>query len=535
MQESLSSMEQGFERLRARAGWVLAPLVFLGIFFAPLSNPPLEKSTVKPEAAKSEAVKSAPKVSEVKAPAAPKDLSPEAHKLAAILGLVVVLWITEILPMAVTALLGACLCVLFSVAPAKVVFAPFANPLMFLFIGSFIIAQAIMYHGLDRRMAFGVLSLPWVGASPSRLLFAFGAVTAAISAFISNTATTAMMYAIGLGILRFLYDEKHQGTQRLYPRYATGMMLMTAFAASVGGLATPIGTPPNVIGLGFIRDHLNVDFTFFKWCAIGVPVVIALYMFIFVLLNFFCSAGVKQLEGAQELIRAEREKLGAWTAGQYAAAAAFLITAALWIAPGVVAIVCGESSPLYKQFNAVMPEGVAALLGASLLFILPGSDGARAMTWAEASRIDWGVVFLYGGGFALGELSFQTGLAEYMGLKFTGWLPIAGGGMVLLIAATLIAVICSEFTSNTASANMVVPVVIAIARASGADALEAALGATIGASLGFMMPVSTPCNAIVYGSGYVPLSRMIRYGVLLDIFGAVVVVLMVKTLVPMLR
>ena len=166
--------------------------------------------------------------------------------------------------------------------------------------------------------------------------------------------------------------------------------------------------------------------------------------------------------------------------------------------------------------------------------ILPGDEGERAITWAEASRIDWGVVLLYGGGFALGVLSFQTGLAEAIGRGLTGMLPISGE-FGLLVASVIIAVLVSEATSNTASANMVVPVVISIAVASGVDPLVPALGATFASSLGFMLPVSTPCNAIVYGSGYVPLSRMIRYGALLDVAGIIVVIAVVSLLAPMLR
>ena len=171
------------------------------------------------------------------------------------LGAVVVLWVTEALPLAVTALLGASVCVLLQVAPAKEVFAPFADPLMFLFIGAFILSRAIFLHGLDRRVAYAVLSLPWVGARPSRILLAFGAVTAFISWWISNTATTAMMFGIGLSILAALRAPGTSAT--IDPRYATGLMLMTSFAASIGGLATPVGTPPNVIGLGFIRSQIG--------------------------------------------------------------------------------------------------------------------------------------------------------------------------------------------------------------------------------------------------------------------------------------
>jgi len=177
---------------------------------------------------------------------------------------------------------------------------------------------------------------------------------------------------------------------------------------------------------------------------------------------------------------------------------------------------------------------VAALVGAFLLFLLPGEKGGRAITWNEAMKIDWGIILLYGGGFGLGVLSFQTGLAEALGRGLTGYLPVHGG-LGLLVVSVLFAVILSETTSNTASANMVVPVVIAIAQAQGVDPLEPALGATLGASLGFMLPVSTPCNAIVYGSGYIPLRQMIKYGLLLDVAGVIVVVTLVRLLVPLLR
>jgi solute carrier family 13 (sodium-dependent dicarboxylate transporter), member 2/3/5 len=305
-------------------------------------------------------------------------------------------------------------------------------------------------------------------------------------------------------------------------------MLMTSFAASIGGLATPVGTPPNLIGLGFIRSQLGVDVAFFRWMLLGVPVVVVLFLFLCVYLRLVAPAGVRELPGSVELVRRERERLGPWTRGQRSVALAFGATIALWVAPGIVALLAGEGSPLYQGLVRRVPEGVAALIGAAALFVLPGEDGP-AITWKDATQIDWGVVLLYGGGFALGVLSFQTGLAEAMGRGLTGLLPVEDR-LGLLAASVLFATILSETTSNTASANMVVPVVISIAHAAGMDPLEPALGATLGSSLGFMLPVSTPCNAIVYGSGYIPLSRMIRWGLVLDLAGVVVVVCVVRAL-----
>lgn len=459
-------------------------------------------------------------------------LTTPAHRLAAVLGAVVVLWVTEALPLPVTALLGAALCVVLGVAPAREVFAPFADPLMFLFIGAFILSRAIFLHGLDQRVAYAVLSLPWVGARPSRILLAFGVVTAAISGWISNTATTAMMFGIGLSILSALRGA--EGAGKLDPRYATGLMLMTSFAASIGGLATPVGTPPNVIGIGFIRSQIGVEIPFFSWMLIGVPIVLVLFGFLFVYLNAVSPAGAREIASGGQLIRQQRAQLGAWSTGQRSVAVAFGTTVVLWVVPGVVALAAGEHSSAYQWLLRNVPEGVAALLGALLLFILPGQKDKTAITWDEAVQIDWGVVLLYGGGFALGVLSFQTGLAEAMGKGLTSMLPIHGS-FGMLVASVIVAVVLSETTSNTAAANMVVPVVISIAHAARLDPLEPALAATMAASLGFMLPVSTPCNAIVYGSGLIPLGRMIRHGLVLDVAGILVIVTLVRLLSPLIR
>lgn len=497
--EPLSPFEQQFDRWRVRTGIVLAPAAFVGVLSADCPS-----------------------------------LRPEAHRLAAVMAAVVVLWLTEAVAMPVAALVGASLCVVMRVAPAKEVFAPFADPIMFLFIGSFILARAIFLHGLDRRFAFWVLSLSWVGSSPTRILFAFGAVTAGLSAWISNTATTAMMFAIGMSILSYLLDRDATAGRPVSRRYATGLMLMTSFAASIGGLATPVGTPPNLIGLSKIRESLGVEIPFLKWMCMGVPIVACLFLYLFVYLNWLCPAGRGALPGERARLEAERRRLGPWTAGQRSTCLAFGLTVVLWILPGVVALYAGEASDVYRTVRDVLQEAVVALLCAALLFVLPGDGGRKAITWREAVAIDWGVVLLYGGGFALGVMSDKTGLAATLGKNLAALLP-STSSLGLLIAATLVATIVSELTSNTASAIIVVPVAINIAQAVGADPLEPALGATFAASLGFMLPVSTPCNAIVYGSGYIPLPRMVRYGLLLDLAGVVVIVVMVRVLSGIVR
>jgi sodium-dependent dicarboxylate transporter 2/3/5 len=460
--------------------------------------------------------------------AAPLALEQPAHRLAAVLAAVVILWVSEAIPMAMTAFLGVAAAVVLGVAPATEAFAPFADPLVFLFIGTFMLAQAIFFHGLDRRFAFAILGLPGVGEHPGRILAAYAGATCAISMWISNTATVAMMFPIGLSLLGVL--EKHVGRAGL-AAYATALLLSTSFAASIGGLGTPVGTPPNLIGIGFVRRETGVELPFFAWMALGVPVVLLLQAWAVAMLRR--AGGIRRATGIGELVAREREALGPWTAGQLNTLVAFGLTVALWVLPGIVALVGGDQHPLYRRLTAMLPEGVVAILGATLLFVLP-TDRRRlefTLPWSEAVKIDWWIVFLYGGGIALGTLAFKTGLAAALGEGLTGLLGVRSQlGLVAL--ATVIATILSETTSNTASANMVVPVVIALARSAGVDPVLPGVAATMGASLGFMLPVSTPCNAIVYGSGRIPLTAMMRYGFALDVAGVAAIIAVVGVLGP---
>jgi sodium-dependent dicarboxylate transporter 2/3/5 len=451
-------------------------------------------------------------------------VNPEAQTLAIIVAVVVALWFTEALPLAVTALAGAAACVLAGVASAEEVFAPFADPLIFLFIGSFLLAEAIRVHGIDRRLAYAVLSLPWVGERPARVLAAVAVVSMAISAFMSNTVTAAMMLAIVAGMVGAIEEAGRRSGRPPSAAFATGLFLCIAFAASIGGLATPIGTPTNLIGLKFIRDELGVTVSFPGWSAVGLPVVAILGAGCVAILGKLFPAGVARLEGVTAYVAGERARLGPWTTGQVSSVTAFAITVVLWLVPGLLLVVVGPDHVASRWCKARLPEGVAALVGATLLFILPGdrtADGRRrrVLSWHEA-RIDWDIVLLYGGGIALGELCLSKGLAAAVGASLTGWVPQGAGATTGLVAvAALVAVVTSEFTSNVASATMVVPIVIAMGRETGGDPAAAALAATAAASLGFMMPVSSPCNAIVYGSGRIPLRAMMRAGVVLDIVG----------------
>ncbi|MGV3517144.1 SLC13 family permease [Luteitalea sp.] len=496
--ETYSPAEEAFNRRRRTWGLFLGPLVFVLVWVAPLHLP------------------------------AP------AHRMAAILAMVVVLWITEALPMAVTALLGPVLAVICQVAPARAALAPFADPIIFLFIGSFILAEAMFVHGLDRRIAFTALASQWVGTSGTRILIVYGLVGTVISMWMSNTATTAMMFPIGVSIVAQL-RRGTMGQDEGLRRFATAMMLITSFGASIGGMATPVGTPPNLIGIGLIERITGTHIGFFRWMAIGVPLVLILFAVLAAFFAWTSTRGVQVGEASACIVREELARLGPMSRAQRNVCLAFGVTVVLWTFPGVLAVAGLSEAPIARAYMTSMPEGVAAMLGAMLLFVLPVHWAARrfTITWEEAARIDWGIVLLYGGGLAMGDLAFSTGLATAMGEGLTAYLPGAGP-MLLTTVFTGVAILLSETTSNTASANMVVPVAIAVATASGVDPMLPALGATLGASMGFMMPISTAPNAIVYSSGHVPISAMMRYGIVLDVAGFLTIVGLLAALGPLL-
>ncbi len=466
-------------------------------------------------------------------------VSAQAHTLAAIIGWVVIWWIGEPVPIPVSAVLGAVLCILAGVADARTVLAPFAEPTIFLFLGSFILARAMSVHALDRRFAYGIMSMGWIRERSWRILFVFGAIAAFLSMWISNTATTAMMLPIGIGIVMAMGDilEKKTGrkTEPARLRFATAMMLMAAYASSTGGIGTPVGTPPNLIGIAMIEKFAGIKIPFFQWMLFAVPMLFVMYGLLFLLLYFLHKPEMPVLEGSREFVRLELAKLGPWSRGQKNALAAFLVTVCLWVIPGFLAIFLGSSSPLTKLYGRRLPEAAAALIGAVLLFILPLDWKKRQFTisWRQAVAIDWGTLLLFGGGLSLGNLMFETGLAEHVG---QGLLRMSGAESMWTItfAAIFIAIVASETTSNTAAANMVVPVVIALALAAGVNPVPPALGAILGCSWGFMLPVSTPPNAIVYGSGMVPIIKMIRAGLLFDLVGGCVIWAVLRLLLPLI-
>lgn len=498
-----SQAEARFDFWRRRLGSLLAPIIFLTLWFLPVPG-----------------------------------LSEPAHRLLAILGLVITLWVSEAIPLAVTALLGPALCVVCGVGSEREIFKSFGHPILFLFLGSFLLAEGMLRHGLNRRIAFLILGIDWVARSPARMLAAFGVITGSLSMWISNTTAAAMMFPIAVAILTEMARRQSELSGREVKftelKFGTGLMLAAAFAASIGGMATSVGTPPNLIGIGFIERSLGLKITFFQWMLMGLPLAVGLIAFLVFYLNRVCPASPELLGGSATWIREQKMRLGPLTRGEKNVLLAFAVTVTLWLLPGVVAAVAGSDAPFYQWLNQHLPEGVCAVLGAALLFMLPvnSSRNEFTLTWNDAKRIDWGTILLFGGGLALGEAMFSTGLAKWIGEGLAGAFQThTVFGLIVLF--TIIGTVLTETTSNTAAANMLVPVAIAVAQAAGVSPLQPAIAVCLAASLAFMLPVSTPPNAVVYGSGCVPLTQMIRHGLVMDLVSMVAVIATVYWLVPL--
>lgn len=463
----------------------------------------------------------------------------EAHRLFGVMALMVCLWITEAIPPPVTALLGPSLCVLTGIADIEKVFASFGDPIIFLLLGSFLLARAMLHHGLNRRIALRILGINWIRGSPTRLMLAFGGTTAFISMWLSNSATTAMMFPVAVAILSEMARSQSQRDrmEMNYTQlpYSTGLMLLAAFAATMGGLATPVGTPPNLIGIGMIEEHLKVELPFFQWMAFGTPLSLLMLGFLVPYLSHTYRAERQVLAQAARQVLDDRASAGPLQAGERNVLIAFGTTVFLWLLPAGVALIAGADSESYQWLRDHLPEAVVALIGAMLLFLLPINwrEGRFTLAWSQAIHIDWGTILLFGGGLAMGELMFSTGLADWLGREVSTALG-AHTALGVTVLFTFLAALISSVASNTASASMVVPVAIAVAKAAGVDPLQPALGACLGASMGNMLPVSTAPNAIVYGSGCVPLPQMVKHGLVLDLVGCLLTVGVVLWVFPWL-
>ncbi len=487
-QEVLSPAELRFERIRRTTGLFLGPLLFALLLLVP---PPV------------------PRV--------------EAARLTAILGWVLVWWITEAVPIPVTALLGPALAVVCGVGSAGEMFGSFGDPIVLFFLGSFVIAQAMAASGLDRRFAFAILRRPTVGASPERLLVGFAAITALLSAWLNNTATTAMLYPIALSVLAAV-ARGASGVDPARLRFGTALLLALAWSSSIGGIATPVGTAPNLIALGQLEALAGVRIPFFQWMMVAVPIAVTMLGLLLLYLRWALPPDVPDAGRGRAALALEAAQIGPLSRAERNVLLAFCTTVTGWVLPGALAVVLGADSEVFRAAQRILPESAVAILGAALLFVLPVDWKARRFTiaWSDVARIDWGTLLLFGGGLALGGAMFRTGLAQALGEGLVAWT-----GSTSLVALTYlfawVSLVMTETTSNTASATMLAPLAIAAAQAAGVSPIPPAVAVAIAASMAFMLPVSTPPNAIVYGSGLIPITSMLRHGTLLDLASAFVV------------
>ncbi len=459
----------------------------------------------------------------------PAGMTPGAQRMAAVALLMATWWMCESIPIPATSLLPIALFPLFGITSTQKATAPYANHLIFLFMGGFIIALAMQRWNLHRRIAMNIIKA--VGFSPGRLIFGFMVATAALSAFVSNTATAVMMMPIGLAIINHVIEEgKKEGLDKQIDfspeKFAFGLNLMLgiAYAASIGGVATLIGTPPNTVLAGYLQKTYGYEITFARWLMVGVPLVLVMLPLCWLWLTRVANPmQLKKVPGGRDLIDAELKEMGAMKAGERWTAAIFALTALSWI--------------FRKQLGFLFPEpklvtdAAIGMTGALLLFLIPVDmkKNQFVMDWHWAAKMPWGVLILFGGGLALAGGFKETGLAEWIGGQVS--LLQSAPVLVLVIAVTALIIFLTELTSNTATAAMVMPILSAVAIGLGQNPLLLVIPAAIAASCAFMLPVATPPNAIVFGSGCVTIPQMVRSGFGLNIIGIILTVALTYALV----
>ncbi|MFG0274149.1 MAG: SLC13 family permease [Phycisphaerales bacterium] len=458
-------------------------------------------------------------------------MSPAARATAAIGVLMAILWMTEAMPLPATALLPIVLFPASGVLAVRDATAPYADPVIFLFMGGFILALAMERWGLHKRIALVTVLL--VGTRPRALIAGFMLATGVLSMWISNTATAVMMLPIATSIIA-LASERFEASGEVDPaasaRFAVCLLLGIAYSASIGGVGTPIGTPPNAVLIGFVQQEFDITIGFGEWMAVGAPFsavfgVITWAMLVYVLY----PVRIRELPGGRALIRTELQRLGPMSRAEWMVFVVFLTTATLWIFRQRLAgwDWLAGAAPVVTRID----DTVIAIAAAALLFALPVEPrrGVFVMNWTFAKRLPWGVLLLFGGGLSLARAVGASGLDEWLGAQVgaLGWLPT----LALVIVITTVVVFLTEVTSNTATATTFLPILAGVGVGLGVNLPTLLVPAAIAASCAFMMPVATPPNAIVFGSGRVTIGQMVKVGIWLNLIGIVLITVLTYTLV----
>lgn len=444
---------------------------------------------------------------------APETMGPKAWAALGMMLMMATWWSTEAIPIPATSLLPIVLIPALGLGSISQATSPYANPIIFLFLGGFTLGLAMQKWNLHRRIA--LLTLRAMGDKPKRQIAGFMLATAFLSMWVSNTATAIMMLPIGLSVIGMMDDRNPDGVRR----YATALLLAIAYSASVGGIATLIGTPPNALLAAYLSENQGISVGFAQWMLLGVPVTVVMLT----LTWWWLTRKDFGIEGAQEsgqMIRDELAALGPMSKGEKLVALVFVVTASLWIFRPLLS---GSIAPWLSDTGIAIAAAIA-------MFLIPVStrDRTFVLDWDSANRLPWGVLLLFGGGLAMAGVISSSGLAEWIAesMGVAGTLPV----LVMMILVAGVIIFLTEVTSNTATAAAFLPLLGALAMSQDVSPLLLTVPAAIAASCAFMMPVATPPNAIVFSSGHMKISDMIRAGFALNIMGIVVVTLITYAL-----
>lgn len=439
------------------------------------------------------------------------DLERDQQNFLAIFLFVVANWLFSKTPLYITGLIGVTLSTLLGVTSAREALQHFADPIIFLFMGGFLFAKAMNKVELDKRISLYLLSRSFIKGSFKNMLFTLYALTAFFSMWVSNTATTAMMLPIILGTLHNL---------KITDKKLTSLLLLgLAYSASIGGLGTPIGSPPNIIAVGMLKDLANINISFVQWTFMGVPFVIVFLLLMFKYITNFLPEDLKNFDNT--FIKDQLTQMQKFSHQEKIVSVLFLLLVFFWFSPSLIVSILPadmEMSIILKsRFNA----GIIAIFFSSMLFIFPLRARDKVLTSSAIKNIDWPSLLLFGSGLSLGKILFATGLAKIAGdFIITN---LAGGSfLVLIVIVVYVTVFATELASNTASANILLPIVIAMAIQMQTSAIIPTVAVAFSCSLAFMLPVATPPNAIVYGTDQVEMKTMLKLGFLLNLaFGGI--------------
>jgi sodium-dependent dicarboxylate transporter 2/3/5 len=446
----------------------------------------------------------------------PSGMGLAAWRTAGVVGAMAVLWMTEAIPIPATAMLPLVLFPLLGVASMKDAAAPYANPVIYLFLGGFILALGLQRWRLHERVAFGIIRL--TGSRVSRVVAGFMAATAFVSMWINNSATAVMMLPMAISVAALFRDHLPHD-KKAQEGVGLALMLSVAYASSVGGMGTLIGTAPNAFMAGFLRETYGLQIGFGQWMMVGVPLVVIGVVLTHAILVRMCLTDRRlEVSGLQTVVRGELAKLGKWSRGEISVAVVFCATAVLWIA-----------QPLLKPWLPGLSDAGIAMASGVALFLIPVSwrRGEFVLSRHDLRDLPFGVLILLGGGLSMAEMVDKTGLAAWLGALTAAWegLPI----VLVVVLVTLSILFLTELTSNTATTATFLPVVASVAVGMGQNPLLLVLPAVMAASCAFMLPVGTPPNAIVFASGLVPLPRMARVGIFVNLLFVVLIPLVVFT------